>query len=285
MVRTLVTGATGTLGAALVPRLREAGHDVRATSRSPPADGSGFENEDLVEWVAMDLADGTGVADAVADVDVVVHAATAPTGDTEAVDVDGTERLLDAATEAGVSNVVYPSIVGIEDVPYSYYRHKLAAEELVEAAAVPTTVVRATQFHQFLDELLGLVARSPVWPLPTKFRVQPVDARAVANAVVANATPEARGRVPPVCGPEVLSVREIAAAYRQARALRRLVVRVPIPGAVASAFRAGDATCGPSGDDTDKISADDAPGPTWGAWLAETYGASRSASASRTSTT
>ncbi|MFC7028294.1 SDR family oxidoreductase [Halomicroarcula sp. GCM10025710] len=94
MVRTLVTGATGTLGTALQSRLTEAGHTVRAASRSPPDESTAD-----VEWVALDLAEGTGIQSALEDVDAVIHAATAPQGDTKAVDVAGTDRLLEAAVE------------------------------------------------------------------------------------------------------------------------------------------------------------------------------------------
>lgn len=235
MTTTLVTGATGRLGRVLRPRLREAGHDVRAASRSPP--------EDDPRWYELDLADGTGVRDAVEDVDVVVHAASAPQGDTEAVDVRGTERLVEAAAEAGVENVLYVSIVGIEDLPYSYYRHKLSAERTVEASDVPSTILRATQFHRFVRELLDAVARLPIWPLPRGWRIQPVDVREVADVVVEHATTDAQGRLPDVGGPEVHTTGELARSYRRARGLRRPIVRVPIPGSTAKAFHAGEATC------------------------------------------
>lgn len=235
MTRTLLTGATGRLGEALLPRLREAGHDVRAASRLPPADDPG--------WVELDLADGTGLERAVDDVDVVVHAASAPQGDTAAVDVRGTERLLRAAEAAGVENVLYVSIVGIDDIPFSYYRHKLAAEAAVTESAVPSTVLRATQFHQFVHELLDAVARLPLWPLPTRWCVQPIDAVEVADSVVEHATTEARGRLPDTGGPRVYTAGELARAYREARGLRRPILRLPIPGRVASAFRAGNAAC------------------------------------------
>ncbi|WP_436927006.1 SDR family oxidoreductase [Halosimplex amylolyticum] len=269
MSETLVTGASGTLGGALLPRLVDAGVVVRAASRSPP-DGDAEagaqtrteETEGRVEWVEMDLVDGTGIESAVADVDTVVHAASAPTGDTEAVDVRGTERLLDAAASAGVEHVVYVSIVGIDEIQYSYYQHKLTAERAVESSDVPATIVRATQFHSFVDEILATVSRLPVWPLPTRFRVQPVDHREVADALVEYATGEPRGRVPPVGGPEVRSLGELATAYREARGLRRPIVRLPIPGSTASAFREGRATC-----------PDRAVGmTTWEEWLAAEYG-------------
>lgn len=269
---TLLTGATGRLGRALGPRLQTAGHELRAASRSPRDAGDGGiggagserdrENPGRTEWVEVDLLDGTGVETAVAGADVVIHAATAPQGDSEGVDVAGTERLLDAAGRAGVSNFVYVSIVGVDEIPYAYYEHKLTAEEMVLASEVPATVLRATQFHGFVDDLLAGLSRLPVWPLPTRFRLQPIDVAEVADAVVDHATPSASGRVAPVGGPEVLSVGEIARAYRAARGLRRPVVRLPVPGEIAGGFRAGHATC-----------PDHARGTTtWEAWLARRYG-------------
>ena len=306
MTRTLLTGATGRLGSVLRPRLAAAGHEVRAASRSPPgpddgtnddgtsADGQanddgtnddGQANDDGtsdegggsdIEWVRTDLAAGEGVESAVAGVDVVVHAASAPTGDTEAVDVEGTERLLAAAADAGVENFVYTSVVGIENIPFGYYEHKLAAEEAIADSEVPSTIVRATQFHSFVDEILGSVARLPVWPLPTRMRVQPVDAREYADALVEYATTDASGRTPPVGGPAVLTLGELARAYRSARGLRRPVVRLPLPVGVVRAFRAGEATC-----------PDRAVGTvTWEDWLAEQYGdgTGRTASAAESPT-
>jgi uncharacterized protein YbjT (DUF2867 family) len=255
--RTLLTGATGTLGDALLPRLRGDGHDVLAASRSPPTDDD--------NWQALDLAEGTGIAAAVEGVDVVVHAATAPRGDSEAVDVRGTGRLLEAAAESGVSNFLYVSIVGVDDVPFSYYQHKHEAERLVESSGVPSTIVRATQFHSFVGGLLDAVSRLPVWPLPAGFQAQPIAVDEVADAVLGHATPEAAGRVPPVGGPEVRTLGDLARAYRSARGFRRAVVGLPLPGKVASGFRAGHNTC-----------PDRAVGTvTWEEWLETEYGEAR----------
>jgi uncharacterized protein YbjT (DUF2867 family) len=254
MTRTLVTGATGILGRGVRPRLADAGYTVRGASRSPPGGAAD-------EWVELALPDGPSLDEAVEDVDVIVHAASDPRGDSEAVDVRGTERLLAAAAAADVDHFCYVSIVGIDGIPYSYYQHKLAAERAVEDSAVPSTIVRLTQFHEFVDTLLGAVARLPVWPLPTDFRIQPIAAAEAADAVVARATAEPAGRVPDTGGPEVLSVRELATAYRRARGYRRPIVRLPLPGSTAGSFRSGDATC-----------PDRAVGTvTWESWLADAY--------------
>ncbi len=248
--RTLLTGATGTLGDELRPRLRKTGHDVRSANRSPPADADG-------EWVELDLADGTGIERALEGIDVVVHAATAPRGDSEAVDARGTERLLEAAAEAGVENVCYPSIVGIDSIPLSYYEHKLAAERALEKSDVSATVVRITQFHEFVLELCGTIERLPVWPVPSGFRVQPIAAGEAADAVVEHATVEPAGRVEPVGGPEVRTAADLVRSYREVAGLRRPVVGLPVPGSVASGFRSGAAT-----------RPDRAVGSTtWGEWL------------------
>jgi hypothetical protein len=90
MTRTLVTGATGTLGTALRPRLVAAGHTVCAASRNPPD-----EPDNDIEWVELDLTDSRGINTSLNDIDIVIHAATAPQGDTEAIDVQGTKRLLE----------------------------------------------------------------------------------------------------------------------------------------------------------------------------------------------
>jgi uncharacterized protein YbjT (DUF2867 family) len=256
MVRTLVTGATGTLGTALRPRLTEASHTVRAASRSPPA-----ETTTDIEWVALDLAEDTEIESAVEDVDIIIHTATAPQGDTEAVDVTGTERLLEAAMEVGVKNFVYPSIVGIDDIPYSYYEHKRTAEDAVETSDLPTTTVPATQFHSFVADLLDTLAKLPIWLLPTRMQVQPVDVREVADRLVEYATVTAAGRTNPIGGPEVYTVGDLARAYRRARELRRPILRVPFPGETTAAFRAGHATCPEYA----------AGSVTWKEWLAEQY--------------
>jgi len=269
-MRTLVTGATGTLGGALLPRLQTNGHTVRAASRSPPSEHetderrstSGTPPTDEVEWVELDLVTGEGIEAAMRDVDVVIHAASAPTGDTEAVDVVGTERLLDAATDAGVSNFVYVSIVGIEGIPYSYYDAKVAAEQAIEDADVPHTILRATQFHEFVADILDTISMLPVWPLPTKLQIQPVAVGEVADVLVDHAVPDPQGRMVPMGGPEIHTVGELARRYRDARGLRRPVVRLPIPTGTFSAFQDGKATC-----------PDRAVGMvTWAEWLGGEFG-------------
>ncbi len=109
MTTILVTGSTSGPGRPLVETLRRAGHDVRALSRRPR------EGSVVGDSVVGDLDAGTGLESAVAGVDVVVHLAT-----NRKTDLAGTEHLLAAAKAAGVGHLVFLSIVGVDDIPYSY---------------------------------------------------------------------------------------------------------------------------------------------------------------------
>ena len=165
----LITGGTGTLGVSLVAAAEAAGHTVRVMSRRPRSETEKKASE-TAEWVRADLATGEGVADAVAGVDAVLHAATSPQSNTEAVDVDGTRRLVRAGDEAGVAHFVYPSIVGVDAIPLSYYRHKREAERIVERGDGPHTVLRATQFHTFVASICSVPADRTgrtSWSLPS----------------------------------------------------------------------------------------------------------------------
>jgi uncharacterized protein YbjT (DUF2867 family) len=233
----LVTGASGSLGSRLLVRSGAARHRLRALARRVPSVPSG-----VVDWRRADLATGDGLDDALHGVDVVLHAASAPRGDTVGVDVEGTARLVSAAERAGVRHLLYVSIVGVDRVPFDYYRHKLAAESIVTEGAVPWTIQRGTQFHDFMDVLLGQLSRLPVAVVPAGFLAQPIDVDEFADLLWDRVAADAAGRAPDAGGPQVLTWRAMMRALLQARRSRRPVLPLPIPGALAAAMRRGDAT-------------------------------------------
>ncbi|MFD1939360.1 MULTISPECIES: SDR family oxidoreductase [Nonomuraea] len=236
MTRILVTGASGRLGRATVRRLAEAGHEVRATSRRAGQTGGG-----VAEWVVADLVTGAGVEEAVEGAAAVLHLASAPYKGryTEKVEVDGTRRLIAAAAEAGVGHLVYVSIVGADKVPWGYYRSKVRAERIVGAGVVPYSIVRATQFHEFADEIF---TRLPVLPVDAGIRAQPVDVRDLAGHLAERIALGPSSGIGEFGGPEVLTMAELVGRWRAARGARRPVLRMRVPGELGRAFRAGHLT-------------------------------------------
>ncbi|MFD7550802.1 SDR family oxidoreductase [Streptomyces sp. NPDC059578] len=222
MTTTVVTGGTGTLGRQVVDRLREAGHTVRVVSRR-------------AQPYAVDLVKGSGPLDeALRGADVVVHCASGQRGDEVAA-----RRLIEAVRRAGVGHLVYISIVGVDRVPLGYYRTKWAVERLIEASGTGWTILRTTQFHDLVLTLLTGLAKPPVMFVPAGVADQPIGSGEVADrlAELADGTPA--GRVPELGGPQVRDLGELATAYLAASGRRRRTVRVPLPGKVARALRAG----------------------------------------------
>jgi uncharacterized protein YbjT (DUF2867 family) len=212
-----------------VDRLRGQGYEVRTLSRS--ARGAGV--------VRGDLQTREGLARALEGVGVLIHCASSPRK-TRRTDVEGTGRLLEAASRAGVSHVVFVSIVGVDRNPYlPYYRAKLEAEKIVERSPVPWTILRATQFHEFALKQIQLLERIPIMMAPRGFLLQPVDIGEVADRLVELALSGPARRVPDLGGPEVRTLPDLARSYLKATGRRRRVVEVPVPGKTARALREG----------------------------------------------
>jgi uncharacterized protein YbjT (DUF2867 family) len=233
----LVTGGTGTLGRQVVMLLRQSGHRARIFSR---------HTRGHVDAVEGDLKTGDGVARALAGMEVVVHAASATREPVRgrSTDVKGTRRLLELATEANIRHLVFTSIVGIDGVPYPYYRTKVATEKVVRDGDVPWTILRATQFHDLMEVFLRGFSRVPgVTAIPFTWQFQPVDAREVARRVVDVALAEPGGTLPDFGGPEVRDFKSIAKAWLSARRERRRLVNLPVPFTFSRQFAEGKVTC------------------------------------------
>ncbi len=247
MSRVLVTGGTGVLGRPTVQQLVAAGHDVRVLTRSSPAAGpaplSSGGSGTGPAYLRGDLADGRGLTEALDGVDAVVHCATDPRR-ARAVDVSGTERLVRATGQAGgTPHLVYVSIVGVDRIPWSYYRAKHRVEEIVQASGLPWTVQRATQFHPFVAQMLWQLARTPVMALPRGFRFQPLAAADLAARLVSHVQGGPAGHAEALGGPQVLDLDYLARSWMQATGLRRRVLAIPVPGRVPAAIRAGANLC------------------------------------------
>lgn len=224
----LVTGGTGTLGRQAVPLIQAAGWDVRVLSRHTHDRGDG------VEYLAVDLLQADGLDAAVDGVDVVLHLAGGPKGDEV-----GTRNLVQAAERAGVTHLVDISVTAVDQLPFTYFKSKLGAEEAVRGSSVPWTVVRVAQFHDFAWKTAQAIAKLPVMPMPGGVRFQPVDARDVAERLAELALGEPAGLVPDLVGPKVYSMAELTRDYLNATGKRRLSLPIRVPGKAGKIYRAG----------------------------------------------
>lgn len=252
-MRVMITGGRGTLGKLLVPRLQTAGHEVVITSRSDGHAQSGIELRRL-DLAAPRIPPGT-----LDGIDTIIHAASNP-GRPSTVDVRGTALLVGTAAQTGVGHMIYPSIVGVDDHPYFYYRAKRAAEHRIEDGGVPYTIVRATQFHEFLDRIFSTSPFITVFP---GFSFQVIDGGVVADQVVRLVTVGAQGRVPDLGGPRAERMRRMAATWKAVSGSRKPVVPVPVVGRTARAFRQNKHHTPNRANGT----------PTWDTWLDNHYAA------------
>ena len=226
MATVLVTGATGRLGSKAVHVLAEAGHEPRPFSRR----------------AGGDLLTGEGLAEALDGASRVLHVASDSHTRNGSGDVAATARLLGAARD--VEHLLYVSIVGVDRIPYRYYRNKLDCERLVAASGVPFTILRATQFHELGEGVLREKERRRLSLIyPFDFRVQLVAAREVAERAVELLAGPPRAGIVEFGGPQILSVRQAVDAWREIRGPLR-VLPLPYPGKVAAAFRTGLNTTG-----------------------------------------
>src|SRR6516162_3561083 len=213
-MKVVVIGGTGLIGSKAVAILRHGGHEVVAAS---PKGGVNTVTEE-------------GLKDAIAGAQVVIDLSNAPSRDAKAVleffETSG-RNLLAAEAAAGVQHHVALSIVGTDRTPDNgYFRAKVAQEKLIETSGIPYTIVRATQFLEFLDAIAASSTNGNVVTLsPGLF--QPIAADDVAAIVADVALAAPRSGIVEIAGPERAPFNEIIARYLRAVGDPREVVSDP----------------------------------------------------------
>lgn len=234
----LIFGGTGHLGQDLVRLALREGHTVRIASRRERS----LDLPPDVQWARADLRTGAGLAESVQGMDAIVFSAGDPKHHAS-VEIDGMKRLLEVSKAASIAHLLFVSIVGIDHLPIPYYRTKRHAEQLIETSGLPYSILRATQFHYFLDLMLRGLNRVPLLlPVPSEFRIQPVATEDVAERILRAIEAGPAGRLADFAGPEIFSLKEAAKLWQRATGTRKPVVSIPIPGNLGRAFRAGHNT-------------------------------------------
>ncbi|BDZ44423.1 3-beta hydroxysteroid dehydrogenase [Naasia aerilata] len=210
-----MAGATGAVGVHVVAALAERGVEVVPLTR-----GAG-----------VDLLTGSGLDGRLDGCDAVVDVASVQTLRTkQAVEyfTRSTENLLAAEAASGVGHHLALSIVGIDGAEVGYYAGKVAQERAVVGGSIPWTILRATQFHEFADQLRARGRLGPVIVVPT-MTIQPVAAvevgAALADAVLAGPS----GRIPDLAGPRVEQLADLVRRCERAPGARTPVFSVPMP--------------------------------------------------------
>jgi uncharacterized protein YbjT (DUF2867 family) len=196
-MKIVVIGGSGLIGSKLVEKLREAGHDPL-----PASPDSG-----------VDTLTGEGLEEALEGAEVVVDVSNAPAWDDAAV-MDffqtSSRNILAAETAAGVSHHVALSVVGTDRLQDSgYFRAKLAQEDAIKAASVPYTILRATQFFEFLGRLADSSTDGDTVRLPPVL-IQPEAADDVAAALADIAVSPPVNGIVELAGPEAFRFDELA---------------------------------------------------------------------------
>jgi uncharacterized protein YbjT (DUF2867 family) len=229
-MKIVVIGGTGRIGSNVVKRLEAQGHEAVPAS---PASG-------------VDTITGEGLADVLAGADVVVDVANAPVWDDDAVMdffTTSSRNLLAAERDAGVGHHVALTIVGADLLGDSgYMRAKVAQEAEIEAGGVPYTILRSTQFFEFLGQIAETGAEGDTVRLSTGL-MQPVAADDVAATVAELAIGAPAGRVE-IGGPEKLGLDEWARRLFAATGDERTVVSDSNWRYFGHALQAGELTTG-----------------------------------------
>ncbi|MEU6014771.1 NAD(P)H-binding protein [Streptomyces sp. NPDC047515] len=215
-----VIGGTGLIGSRVVKNLNAAGHQAVPHSLSS----------------GVDIITGRGLEEAVAGSDVVINLTNSPTFDDASLAFFRTsmDNLLAASEKAGVRHFVILSIVGVDHVPdLDYYRAKVLQEDILKAGSIPYSIVRATQFMEFMDATLSMTTDGDTVRLP-RTPIQPIAAADVSTVVAEVAAGSPLNGFVNIAGPDVYPLDELGRLTLTAKGDGRSVVTDDTAGMFAA---------------------------------------------------
>lgn len=210
-MKIVIIGGSGLIGSRTGKRLQALGHEVVLASPS----------------LGIDAVTGRGLAEAMKGAEVLIDVANSPSFEEQAVMsffVEGTQNLLAAGRAAGIRHHVALSIVGVDRPPGNvYFRAKVAQENLIQKGGIPFTIIRSTQFFEFLSAIADINTRDGrVYLPPVAF--QPIAAVDVSRFVAEVAVGSPATGMIEIAGPEKASMSDLTARFLAARSDQREVV-------------------------------------------------------------
>ncbi|MFC7675998.1 SDR family oxidoreductase [Mycolicibacterium sp. GCM10028919] len=224
-MRLVIAGATGTVGRHVVDAAQSRGHEVVALSRSS----------------GQDIVNGAGLMQAMSGADAVVDVTSTVTtsaAKSTAFFTTVTANLHRAEFQAGVSHHVALSIVGIDTLNVGYYAGKLAHERAVSEGPIPWSSLRATQFHEFAEQVTRRGSIGPFVAVP-KILLRPVAAREVGTRLVEIAERAPIGRATDLTGPDDESLADLVRRMFAFDGTKRRVIELSLPGKYWRGSRSG----------------------------------------------
>jgi uncharacterized protein YbjT (DUF2867 family) len=209
-MKIVVVGGTGRIGSQVVQKMTLASHEVIPAAR----------------YHGVDVITGNGLERIFRGADVVINVTDSPTFDQAAVDFFRTsmKNVVVAAASAAVRHHVVLSMVGVDRVPQvDYFRAKLVQEELLRQGPTPYSIVRATQFFEFMDAVMSWTSDDKAVRLPAT-RIQPVAAADVVDALVEVSIGVPLLGIRNVAGPDIFRLDELGRLTLAARRDRRTVI-------------------------------------------------------------
>ncbi|HKH22453.1 MAG TPA: NAD(P)H-binding protein [Solirubrobacterales bacterium] len=262
--RIAVTGATGRVGRHLVDVLADQGHEVVEISRSR----------------GVDVITAEGLAEALDGVDAVIDTATSPTPEGAMEFFTTAGRNLQAyGAHAGVQRLVVVSIIGADRFPVGYNAAKVAQERIALEGSIPAGVLRAAQFHEFVEQLVDWGRQEDGSSQVPRMRTQLVSARAVAESLAKMATEDSPFRpdqpLAEIAGPREESLVEMARLLAERRGdPERVEETREADESTRELYESGALLPGPHAE---------LAGPTYEAWLDSAFAASPSTNRSSSS--
>ena len=215
-MRIAIAGGTGMVGRRITEAARERGHDTAVLSRRE----------------GVDVLTGKGLDAALEGSDVVIDALNIGTQNARRATefFTATSRnLLEAEDRSGTRHHIVLSIVGLEAADAAYYAGKLAQERLVEASALPHTIARAAQFHEFASQIIAQTTLGPLTLAP-RMLSRPVAAREVGHHLVELAEDGPSRRAPDLIGPEATTLATMIRRQYAHDGISRRVLELRLPG-------------------------------------------------------
>ncbi|MBD2700396.1 NAD(P)H-binding protein [Spirosoma sp. BT702] len=246
MKKVLVIGGTGVLGTSVVNTLQQQQIEFVIGSRSQVKKGSySIVNQSTdFPWKRVDLATGEGLAEALIGIDTVIHLASAPTKiGGEPFEVVTTRNLLKALNQSKAKHLIYSSIVGVDKVPFSYYRAKLAAEKLIQQQGIPYSILRATQFHDLINFLIRKLLFLPIGFVPKQLKFQPIHVDAVSSELSRLAQAGPQQTVLNLGGPQLFTLETMTRLWMKIHGKLKPLVPIPTIGGLMKSFEKGENTC------------------------------------------